>query len=351
MRIAIVGAGIGGLTAAHAVRLAGHEAVVLERSERPSEVGAGLMLWPRPVGALESLGLRGAIDPIATEATSLAITDRRGRALGATRLAGLLAVERPRLYAALLSGLDVRTGARVTTVDPAGVTLQDGMRVDADGVIGADGIDSLVREHVAGDEGVRDTGRVAARALARVDIGPGRASEAWGAGELFGAVGLTGGLSYWFFETSAERFGAHDLAALRARAEGWPAVYAQCIDATEPADLLVHRIGTVGPLKQWSRGPVTLVGDAAHAMEPNLGQGAGQAIEDAAALREALAGAADLAAAFAAYERARRPRATMLQRESGRAAGMALSPHARVRDAFMRLVPDAARQRMLRRIV
>jgi 2-polyprenyl-6-methoxyphenol hydroxylase-like FAD-dependent oxidoreductase len=107
----------------------------------------------------------------------------------------------------------------------------------------------------------------------------------------------------------------------------------------------------MGELPTWTRGKVALLGDAAHAMEPNLGQGAAQAIEDAEALLVALRAGGELSRTLAAYAAARRPRAHMLQRESSRFARVALSTHAGPRDLVARLTPEAVRRRALDRLL
>jgi 2-polyprenyl-6-methoxyphenol hydroxylase-like FAD-dependent oxidoreductase len=107
------------------------------------------------------------------------------------------------------------------------------------------------------------------------------------------------------------------------------------------------RILRLGALPTWTRGTVALLGDAAHAMEANLGQGAAQTIEDAEALLVALQAGGELSGAPAAYATARRRRARMLQRESSRFARIALSTHTGSRDLMMRLSSDAVRRRVM----
>jgi 2-polyprenyl-6-methoxyphenol hydroxylase-like FAD-dependent oxidoreductase len=115
--------------------------------------------------------------------------------------------------------------------------------------------------------------------------------------------------------------------------------------------VLVNRILRLGALPTWTRGTVALLGDAAHAMEPNLGQGAAQTIEDAEALLVALRAGGELSGVLADYAAARRPRARMLQQESSRFARLALSTHTGPRDLMMRLSPEAVRRRAMERLL
>jgi 2-polyprenyl-6-methoxyphenol hydroxylase-like FAD-dependent oxidoreductase len=353
-RFVIVGGGIGGLCAARAVGLAGHESVVLERSPAGTAIGAGLLLWPNAVHALDALGHGSAVRAVAAVARHTVFYDAAGRTLsevdvemlGSRAGAPMLVVERPALHELLAEGLTVRQGVTVSAVDERGVTLADGERVDGDAVIGTDGIGSVVREHVCPGTRPLDSGYTVIRGIAAHDIGRGEAFEIWGSGEIVGGAALPAARSYWFCEApSALVDGRDPLAAVGA--ERWPAPIAALLAATPPESVLVNRILRLRALPTWTCGTVALLGDAAHAMEPNLGQGAAQAIEDAEALLLALRAGDKLSGALAAYAAARRRRARMFQRESSRFARLALSTHTGSRDLVMRLSPEAVRRRVM----
>ena len=357
-QIVIVGAGIGGLCAARAVALVGHEPVVLERSPAGRTVGAGLVLWPNAVHALDALGLGAAVRKVGAPARRAVFRDDSGRPLAeldveaVARRAGapMLAVERPALHGVLGDGVPVCWDADVTAADERGVILAGGGRVDGDAVIGADGVGSAVREHVCPGHRPADTGHTVIRGIADCEIGAGEAFEAWGAGELVGGVALRGGRSYWFYEAPSERVEGRDpLAAVGG--DRWPAPIGAQLAATSPESLLVNRIVRLRPLPAWTRGTVALLGDAAHAMEPNLGQGAAQTIEDAEALLVALRAGGDLAPALAGYAAARRRRAGMFQHQSSRFARFALSTFTGPRNLLMRAGPEPLRRRGLERLL
>jgi 2-polyprenyl-6-methoxyphenol hydroxylase-like FAD-dependent oxidoreductase len=357
-RIVIVGAGIGGLCAARSVARAGHEPIVLERSPAGAAVGAGLVLWPNAVHALDALGYGRAVRAVAALPRRAVFRDAGGRPLSEVDLeavgrdagAPILVVERPPLQAVLAEGVEVRHGVTVSGVEERGVTLADGGRVEGDAVIGADGIGSIVREHVCPDSRPLDTGYTVVRGIAAHEIGSGEVFETWGRGELIGGAGLPGGRSYWFFEAPSAVIDERDPLGA-AGAERWPAPTPAQISATQPDGVLVSRILRLSPLPAWTRGTVALLGDAAHAMEPNLGQGAAQAIEDAEALYVALRGGGELSSALSAYAAARRRRARMFQRQSSRLARLALSTHTRPRDLIMRLTPEGLRRRLTQRLL
>ncbi len=357
-RIVVVGAGIGGLCAARAVALAGHEPMVLERSPPGTAIGAGLVLWPNAVQALDALGSGRAVRAVAAPARRALFRGAGGRTLSkvdvealARRVgAPMLVVERPALQGALAEGMKVHHGVTVSAVDELGVTLADGERVEGDAVIGADGIGSVVREHVCPGALPLETGYTVIRGIADHEMGRGEAFETWGRGELVGGAALPAGRSYWFYEGPSDLIDGRDpLAAVGA--ERWPAPTPAQLDATPPERVLVNRILRLDPLPAWTRGTVALLGDAAHAMEPNLGQGAAQAIEDAEGLLAALRGGGELSGTLSAYAVARRPRARMFQQQSSRFARLALSTHAGPRDLMMRLSPEVVRSHMMERLL
>ncbi len=357
-RIIVVGAGIGGLCAARAVALAGHEPVVLERSPAGTAIGAGLALWPNAMHALEALGAERAVLAVGARAERGEFRGAGGRLLyemdlgAVARQAGapMVIVERPALHGALGEGVEVRRDAIVATVDADGVTLVDGERIDGDAVIGADGIGSVVRDYVCPGADPIDTGFTVLRGIADCEMEAGLAFESWGRGELYGGVALPAGRSYWFYEAPTELIEARGGPA-GFEADRWPGPAAAQLAATDPGAVLVNPILRLPVLETWSRATVALLGDAAHAMEPNLGQGAAQAIEDAEGLLLALRQQAEPRAALAAYEDFRRRRAQMFQRESTRFARLALSKHAGPRDLLMRLLPGGVRARAVDRLL
>lgn len=333
----VVGGGIGGLAAAVALREAGWDPCVLERAPAVREVGAGIALWANGLRALRRLGLgpwlralraphgpavvRARDGTLLTRATADELRARHGETL--------VAVHRAALQGALLATLGerhVRTGAGCVRVWDDGraahAQLADGTVVTADVLIGADGLHSVVRAALHGDAPPRDAGYTAWRAV--IDHPPARAlpGETMGHGARFGIVPLPDGRVYWFAVRSEPPDAGDEDAKARllhlfAR---WHAPIPELIAATPAEAIIRTRIADRPPLRWWGRGRITLVGDAAHPMTPNLGQGACQALEDAVALADALRDARDPVAALRRYEARRRPRANAIVRRS-RAVG------------------------------
>ncbi len=369
-RVLVVGGGIGGLATAIALRRAGLDPLVLERHASPAEVGAGLSLWPNAVHPLRALGLGDQLDAIGRETEGGALRLANGKTLAslpgaqlAERFgAPMLLVHRADLVGLLRGALPsgaLRDGAPVSEIADEGdritVTLAGGERLEGDLLVAADGVDSTVREALWSDVPAQPSGDVAWRAV--VPMGEELAAlegETWGRGLLFGAVALRGERIYWFAGAKAAAQGDPDPVrerdALRARFDSWSVPAAALIARTDPAALIRTPLLERAVAQPLSRGRAVLVGDAAHAMFPNIGQGGCQAIEDAVELAAALAQEADLPAALARYESARRRRVEKVVARSRRTAQAALldSPVlAALRNTVLRLTPMSATVRSL----
>lgn len=366
MRIVIVGAGIGGLIAAAALASDGHEVVVYEQRARPGAVGAGLTLFGNAFAALDAIGLGDLVRSVSTDAIAQlrgGIRRPSGRwlmSVPGSAVSHLRSLHRADLHEALAGALPpgvLRAGHRAV-VDAGGAPVVSvaGKSETADLVIAADGLRSDARSRWGLDRGVRYAGYTAWRGVASspVDL-RGVAGETWGAGARFGIVPLPEDRTYWFATTSVpERTNiADNRAALAATFGAWHPPVGACLDATPPDAILRHDIYDLMRVPgSFVRHRGVLLGDCAHAMTPDLGQGAGQAIEDAATLvivlRDAV-GEAALTTALARYDRLRRKRTSVLWRQSrlaGRVAQASGALTAGARDAALAMVPSSLFERV-----
>ncbi|MER6028851.1 FAD-dependent oxidoreductase [Streptomyces sp. NPDC001851] len=330
----VIGGGIAGTAAALGLHKAGHDVTVYEaHPDTAEDIGAFLTLASNGMRALAQLDAADAVTTVGFPLTSLRLLDSRGTELAHTPLGEMTdpdlryrCLRRGELLAALQGaavrrGIRLRHGARLTDVTdgPHGVTARfaDGSTARADLVVGADGLNSTVRRILT--PGVRP-----AYAGQRVFYGySGAAPGTGGTGVItmvrgseaaFGHAVSPTGQTYWFARVSTEPLPAGE-AARRApwREELLPLLRK---DATPAADIVAASEGPVMvtnatemPLGAvWRRGRTLLIGDAAHAASPATGQGASMALEDAVVLAKALRDLPDAQAAFAAYERHRRPR-------------------------------------------
>jgi salicylate hydroxylase len=346
LRVAVVGAGIGGLTAALFLRRAGLDVTVYEQAAELAEVGAGIVVAPNMVRLLHKLGLGDELASFAVrlEAAWEFRRWRDGRVLFVQSMtecerhygAHCYVAHRADLVAMLLRALpgellrlDRRCAAirhsdrdvELALVDRAGATSS----VVTDAVIGADGIHSAVRSTIAAEVMPRFSGLCAFRCLVPADRAPEMAlrpvQTLWlGPGHHFVHYPVSGGrlinlvafapAGAWRIESWTADGEVDDL---RAEFAGWDARLDQLIGAATTTKRWA--IYDRDPLAHWTRGRVALLGDAAHAMLPFFGQGAAQAVEDAAVLASCLRDAdrESVPQALLRYEHARRPRTTQVQ--------------------------------------
>jgi 2-polyprenyl-6-methoxyphenol hydroxylase-like FAD-dependent oxidoreductase len=332
-QILVIGAGISGLATAVALQRRGKDVTVIEERADTSS-GAGISIWPNALAALDEIGLGDAVRAAGGSVTAGALRWRDGswlrhpspqrlvKALGEP----LVVIHRSALTKVLADALadgTLQTGlsARelVMTADGVQVTLSNSTTRDASAVIGADGTRSVVARHLNGPLADHYVGYTAWRGVADCAIDPDVAGEVLGPGIEFGHVPLGSDRTYWFAtERALAGRGSPqgELAYLRTRFASWADPIPAVLAATDPDVVLHNDLYDRDQARQWTRGPVVVVGDAAHPMRPHLGQGGCQGLEDAAVLARFVEGDDNLAAAFARFAAFRRPRVRSLVRES-----------------------------------
>jgi 2-polyprenyl-6-methoxyphenol hydroxylase-like FAD-dependent oxidoreductase len=240
--------------------------------------------------------------------------DRVVRSLGEPLVVIQRAVLAKILHDALATGT-LRDGVAVAdvaaTTDGVHLRLSDDSVMFADAVVAADGTRSLIARHLNGPLEDRYAGYTAWRGVADCSIDPDLAGETIGPGVEFGHVPMGPDHTYWFATERAPAGATSpegELTYLRRRYSSWAEPIADLLAATDPTIMLRHDIYDRAQAKVWARGPIVLVGDAAHAMRPHLGQGGCQALEDAAILGGFATGASNLPSAFARFAAFRQPR-------------------------------------------
>jgi 2-polyprenyl-6-methoxyphenol hydroxylase-like FAD-dependent oxidoreductase len=340
LHVIVVGGATGGAAAALLLARRGARVTLVERVASPRAAGAGIALAENGIAVLDSLGLGPAL-AAAREVRGVRVTDAAGRTLlappsPAPRVAML---RRATLQGVLLDALAAEPhverhfGVEVLRAEPDGTVWlrhADGAAraVSADLVVGADGVHSRVRAGGAFGARVRGTGIRYVRGLVADGLAEG--AEAWTPAGIFGSFAVDGGT--YFFASCGTRacaaaLAARDLGALRA---AWARAYApaaRILGAVPGFDaLLVHEVLRVDCARWWD-GRLALLGDAAHAMAPNLGQGANSALVDAAVLLDELRRAPTLDAALAAYDARRRPAVRRVADTAARLGRLAEATH------------------------
>ena len=364
------------MAAAIALRQAGIEATVYERAPELREVGAGLSLWPNAVHVLDHLGVGAALRAIGGPQLGGGIRAPDGRvlvgssdtALAARFGAPTVLVHRAELLDALgqrLGWQHIQTGAElrefVQDVHGVTATFTNGQTARADLLIGADGLYSTVRQALFGHRPPRYSGYTAWRGVTEV---PSDAElmkllgEMWGRGVRLGMVPMSRGRVYWYAVRNAPEGEADGPAGRKADVlalvRGWARPAEEVIGATRDSAILRNDIYDRPPLRRWVVGRAALLGDAAHPMTPNLGQGACQALEDALELARCLRSSGDAQIGLDAYQARRLPRTSAIVRRSrqiGRVSQWSNPLACRLREALLRITPPAAQLRQLDWIV
>lgn len=364
-RAIIVGGGVGGLSAAIALSRLGIECAIHERAGRIGVGGTALTLWPNALRALEKLDLDAAVLRHADPLLRGEILTWRGRRLTTVNLAEiarrsgrpLVCLRRSDLYGELLAAaaaVPIHTGRRCISCDPRGdgvvARFDDGSEAEADVLVAADGIRSRLRNVMLGDDPLRYVGWMTWRGVARLPPGTfpsGLYREFFGRGSRFGLFAIRADLVYWYgtLSTAADERAPVDPShrgEAVAHFAGWPEPAALTIGATEHADLVRTGVYDTEARHRWTDGRMAILGDAAHPMTPDLGQGACQAIEDSLCLADMLAGSASAAEALARYEAAGRARTAGLVARSRRVGTMRQWRHPllhALRSSAMRAIP------------
>jgi len=341
MRIAIIGGGIGGLTAGLVLQQAGFDPIIYERTPMFGEVGAGLSISPNAAHGLNALGFADWIARYANEPLEqslfhgetgehLRTFDRR--TTRETYGAGYLQLHRADLHEAMVDRFGLRNcrlGAELTGIDADGVLLfADGSKLQHDVVIAADGLRSVVRDALFDPDAPQFSGHVAWRAMVNAallgsDYVERRNTNHIGAGRNFVTYPVRGeNLVNMVMLTRSAKWAEEswsakgEIADLRAHFAGWCPHVERAIDAIDESQLYRWGLFVRRPLENWVNGRIALLGDAAHPMLPFMGQGASSAIEDGIVLGRAFAAGAIPERALALYEASRIKRASFLQTES-----------------------------------
>ncbi len=369
----IIGAGIGGLATAIALHRRGIQVRVFEAANSLSPLGAGIIVPPNAMNILARYGLAEKVRDAGRQLDSFVILDRWGKSISSVSaryaVRGFsyqaVAIHRGALQQILLRALAVdavSTGKSCVRISQhaqrVDVPFVDGTTASGEFVIGADGIRSAVRQSLFPHSGLRYSGQTCWRGVAALTLPSAWANqftEIWGRCGVFGFVQINASQVYWYVTQRASLGGMDDMQQVKQQLGRLHAAsikpVAELIAQTDATQIIRNDLFDLAPLTSWMLGRAVLIGDAAHAMLPNLGQGGAQAIEDAWTLSQMLAAHPDPATAFAHFQAARDDRVRKLakiSRSLAQVSSLCNAPLSRLRNGLFRAIPAGLSARQFR---
>lgn len=362
MNIDIIGAGIGGLTTAIALEQKGIKTRMFEQAEQVKEVGAGIILANNAMQVYEKLGLRKVIEENGNPISSMNITKSNLKPLSKIDLSYFeqkhntknIAIHRGKLQQILIDklksteiNLDHKLTSIVKNENGYDLNFENGNQIPSSTVLGADGLNSIVRQDIFPNNSIRNANQICWRGVTEYELPVkfrNELNEAWGKSERFGFVQIAENKVYWYalktFKKNKNEFSINDL---HQYFSSYNSIIKDIINSTQKEQINTAEISDLKPTNTWFKGNVCLIGDSAHATTPNMGQGACQAIEDAYVLSECL-NKYEISKAFSEYQKLRLPKAHQVVKASwivGKMAHLSNPILIGLRNQMLRLIPSS----------
>jgi len=361
MTINIIGAGIGGLTTAIALEQKGFNVRIFERAEKIKSVGAGIILANNAMQVYKKLGLNKKIEAKGNQISSMNIAKTSLHPISKVDLSHFekkylvknVAIHRGTLQQILINELKSTTislNHHLTQIrqnnGDCSLTFANGKKIQSSILIGADGLKSVVRQHLFPNNTIRNAQQICWRGISNFtlpNVYKNELNEAWGKSDRFGFVQIAENKVYWYalksFKEHQKEFPISDITSFFGK---YNPIVNKIIFSTQQEHIHTAKISDLKPIFQWHKGNVCLLGDAAHAATPNLGQGACQAIEDAYVLSECL-NKYNNNDAFKEFQKLRLPKAHEVVKTSwmiGKIAHLSNPILIRFRNQIISLIPS-----------
>lgn len=368
-KIAIIGAGIGGLTAALAFKQKGFNITVYESATEIKPVGAGIGIANNAMQIFKKLNIHEKIESAGVKVSSMNITDHQLRSLSVMDLTEFelkygvcnISIHRAVLQNILVEEIgfeNIKLSKRLFKIEQnenVKLIFEDGSAETADVVIAADGINSVIRKQLFDSSQIRDTNQICWRGVSKISLPKdynNKAVEAWGNGKRFGFVQINSQDIYWYAVVNESLVNQHEN-NLHDLFKDFHTDVLNIIENTSDDTIIKNRIIDLKPIHKWYNKNVCLLGDAAHATTPNLGQGACQAIEDAYLLAELYQENKPIETVFEEYQKLRIKKAHEIVKSSwsiGKIAHLESGFLIYFRNLIMRSIPTSANNLQLKSI-
>ncbi|MBT6120773.1 NAD(P)-binding protein [bacterium] len=338
IKITIIGGGIGGLVTAIALHKKGFNPIVFEKATALKPIGAGIVLSTNAMNALSKIGLSDEVLSLGAPVNTFQLQDHKENALNTTDFDYLgekygypaVGISRSDLQKILFQALpeeSVRLGYEFNSLEKQERSLlikfEGKESIKSDIVIGVDGLNSKVRTDLFGNTNLRYSGQAGWRGLGPLpkQVKLDQFFESWGPGQRFGAVKINAKQVYWYVGINAptrtlSNSGTKSKKKILSLFKGWHDPIQELIQETSSKDIIQTDIFDSKPISQWYSNNVILLGDAVHPTTPNLGQGAGMAIESALILANCLSSKDTVSDAFFNYQALRKNRTKWVTSQS-----------------------------------
>lgn len=368
----IIGGGIAGLTFAIGLRKNGIDALIAEAAPEFKPVGAGLVLAANAMKAYRLLGMNETITDAGNAINHFDILDHTGKLITSTAMDAVgdgtpnVAIHRAALHQVLVNELnpenivnDFRSKEISIVGDKYEVTFENGRSITCEYLISAEGIHSVVRDWAFPGAQLRYSGYTCWRGISDIVKGVpfDKATETWGPSGRFGIVPVGDGKVYWFAvkngPENSEKLRSYNKADLIKAFTDYHAPVSQLIHHTHPETIIFNDIIDLKPIPRYAKGNMVLIGDAAHATTPNMGQGACQAIEDAVILAECIKSQLTVAKAFETFERKRLRRTHQIVNRSwtlGKIGQLENRGLIKVRNLLLRSMPSSVSKKNIEKV-
>lgn len=365
--ISIIGAGIGGLTLGNILKQHGLDFTIYESAPEIKPVGSGIMMAINAMQIFDILGLKEKIEKAGNKIHGISITDEKLKLISKTDVLELekkynscnVAIHRADLQKILADNIGfepIKLNHSLKEIQKKENYLlhfENRTEIESKIVFGADGIHSKIRNQIFGTGSIRNTQQMCWRGLAEFDL-PERfhqeAIEAWGKGKRFGFVKMTDRKIYWYAVINKRIYKPNN--SLSENFHGFHPLILNIIDSTLQENIILNEIIDLTPIPTWYSENLCLMGDAAHATTPNLGQGACQAIEDAYIIGKLLEKNKDFNLIFEQFQKIRRKKVDHVVETSLKIGQISQwEKGTYLRNFLMRLVPEIVNQKMVEKVI